>query len=302
MRVAVSGASGLIGRALVRELVFEGHDVIALQRQPAPVAAGVEGVPWPRVPSVGDGARRLAGLDALVHLAGSPIADGRWTDRRKGEIAASRGPATHQLLAALAAAGTLPRTFLCASAVGYYGACGDEPVDELSPAGTDFLSRVCVDWEVAAEEAAAWGVRVVELRTGVVLSPEGGMLARLMPFFRLGLGGPVGSGQQWLPWISLADEVGAIRTLLEFEQAVGPYNLTAPAPVRSREFAKALARVLHRPAAVALPASLVRLAFGEMGEAALLAGQRALPHKLAAIGYRFHDADLDSALASCLSR
>ncbi len=298
--MAVSGSTGLIGRRLVQELAAGGHQVTVLQRRPGPVPAGVQAAAWPQEGSAERWAECLQGLEAVVHLGGSPIAAGRWTHERKREILASRVQATGRLISALATAGVRPKAFLCASAVGYYGPCGDEPLDEGSPPGDDFLSRVCVAWEGAAADAASLGARVVHLRTGVVLAPEGGMLARLMPFFRLGLGGPVGSGRQWLPWISLEDEVAAIRMLMERADASGPYNLTAPQPVTSRSFARQLGQALRRPSAMPLPAAVVRLAFGEMGEAVLLSGQRALPRRLQDLGFSFRDADLRAALDACL--
>ncbi len=301
MRVAVSGASGLIGRRLLLELRAGGHQAIALLRRPGPAPDGAVKAVWPQA-APGDWQDALREAEAVVHLAGSPIAAGRWTASRKREIVASRVQGTERLIDGLRAAGARPRAFLCASAVGYYGPCGDGPVDEGSPAGADFLGRVCVAWEGAAQGAQELGARVVSLRTGVVLAPDGGMLARLLPFFRLGMGGPVGSGRQWIPWISLDDEVAAIRWLLEQEDAKGPHNLTAPEPVTSREFAGALGRALHRPAALPLPAALVRLLFGEMGDAVLLSGQRALPGRLAAAGFEFRHREIDAALAACLGR
>ena len=289
MRVAVSGSHGLIGGRLLAEMRKAGHEVTVLQRAPGPVQ--------PDARSAG----AFADIDAVVHLAGSPIAAGRWTARRKREILDSRAAGTRRLVEALAGGGARPRVFISASAVGYYGPCGDEALDEQSPPGRDFLAGVCVAWEDAALGAAqALRARVVHLRTGVVLSAEGGMLARLMPFFRLGLGGPVGSGRQWLPWISLDDEARAIMALLQREDAAGAYNLCAPAPVRSAEFAHALGRVLRRPAALPLPSAAVRLMFGEMGEAVLLAGQRALPRRLEDSGFTFRQGEIDAALRHCL--
>ncbi len=302
MYVAVSGAGGLIGGRLVRELLAGGHEVTVLQRREAAVPQGAGSTLLPRADGDMAALAGLGDLDAVVHLAGSPIAAGRWTARRKLEIAQSREDLTRRLIAALERAGVRPRAFLSASAVGYYGPCGDEPVDEAQPPGDDFLAKVCVAWEEAALGAADLGARVVRLRTGVVLAGAGGMLGRLRPFFRLGLGGPVGSGRQWLPWISLDDEIGAIRMLLEEPDAEGAYNLTAPRPVRGREFARALGEAMHRPSAFPLPAPLVRLAFGEMGESVLLAGQRAMPRRLEAQGYRFRHPELDVALRSVLSR
>lgn len=300
MRVAVSGAGGLIGGALVRALRAGNDEVLVLQRRPTPVPQGVRATPWPVSGGDPRWAEGLRGIDAIVHLAGSPIAAGRWNAATKAEILASRQRATQALIQDLHRAGVRPQAFLCASAVGYYGPSGDEPLDEASPPGQDFLARVCVAWERAAEGASVLGARVVRLRTGVVLAPGGGMLARLLPFFRLGLGGPVGSGRQWLPWIALEDEVEIIRTLLNTPDAEGAFNLTAQAPVRSQEFARVLGRVLHRPAALPLPAPLVRLAFGEMGEAVLLSGQRALPRHLLALPYRFRQEDLAETLAACV--
>ncbi len=301
MHVAVSGAGGLIGGRLVGELLSCGHEVTVLRRSGSSVPQGVHSSAWPQAVDDLHAVSCLRGVDAVVHLAGSPIAAGRWTARRKLEIAQSREGLTRRLVAALGRGGIRPAAFICASAVGYYGPCGDLPLDEESPPGEDFLAGVCVAWEGAALGAAELGARVVRLRTGVVLAGAGGMLARLTPFFRLGLGGPVGSGRQWLSWISIDDEVGAIRWLLERPDAEGAYNLTAPSPVRGQEFARALGRAMHRPAAMPLPAPLVRLAFGEMGEAVLLAGQRALPRRLEGQGYRFRHPDLDAALGSALA-
>lgn len=297
MQVVVTGGHGLIGGALTAELLRRGHRVVALGRHAGPGPAGATSV----LLGSADAPGALRDAEAVVHLAGSPIAAGRWTQARKQEILNSRTAGTDRLIAALGEAGARPAAFLGASAVGYYGDAGDRPLDESSPAGEDFLADVCRRWEAAEARAAALGARVVHLRTGVVLAPDGGLLGRLLPVFRLGLGGPVGSGEQWLPWISLADEVEAILALLALRDAQGPYNLCAPSPVRSREFAQELGRALGRPARLRLPAALVRLGFGEMGDAVLLSGQRALPRRLEAAGFGFRHTSLRDAIAACLA-
>jgi len=302
VHVAVSGSGGLIGRAAVAALRAGGDDVTLLQRRSSPSPSGLRTVVWPDAAHDPDAARRLAGVDAVLHLAGSPIAAGRWTAAVKREIRLSRVDATKALIEVLGAAGARPRAFVCASAVGYYGDRGDEELDERSAPGDDFLAQVCRAWEEAAQGAEGLGARVVRLRTGVVLAREGGMLARLLPFFRAGLGGPVGSGRQWLPWIDLEDEVGAILALLRDPDAQGPFNLAAPEPVRSRSFAQALGRTLGRPAFLTLPGAAVRAVFGEMGAAVLLGGQRALPQRLLATGYRFRRSAIEDALRHALGQ
>jgi uncharacterized protein (TIGR01777 family) len=307
MRVLITGGSGLIGRAAAAALAAQGHEVVVLSRDPERVGelpAGVRAARWDGRTAAGWEPLLAAG-SAVLNLAGEGIAAGRWTAERKRRIRASRLDAGRAVAAAVrqaAAAGRAPAVVLQASAVGFYGDAGDREVDEEQPppaAGSDFLAEVAVAWEASTEEVEALGVRRVALRTGVVLDRGGGALAKLLPPFRLGLGGPLGSGRQWLPWIHMADEVGAIRFLLATATARGPFNLCAPEPVTNRDFGRALGRQLHRPSVLPVPAPALRLALGELA-VALLHGQRALPRRLLAAGYRFRFPDLPAALADLL--
>ncbi len=298
-RVVVSGASGLVGGALVAFLTAGGHTVQPLvRRRPHP---GSDEIGWD--PLAGEiEAQRLEGCDAVVHLAGASVAAGRWSAERKGVIRDSRVRSTHVLSEALAKLRSPPRAFICASAVGYYGSRGDEPLDEQAAAGTGFLAETCTAWEGACAAARAAGIRVVNLRVGTVLARDGGALRAMLPAFSWGLGGPVGSGRQYLSWIALDDLVGAIHFLLFREDVRGPVNATAPHPVTNRAFARTLGRVLHRPAITPLPAAVVRTLFGEMGTALLLSGARVLPAALQSAGFRFLCEDLESALRWELGR
>ena len=299
MRVAVTGASGMVGRALCRALQAEGHGVLAVTRGEAP--PGTQRVAWRGAESAGSAwAAPLRDAEAVVHLAGSSIASGRWTPARKREILQSRERATRTLIAALQEQGAHPKAFVSMSAVGYYGMDPERTFTEEDPPGEDFLARVCALWEDAALGAKALRSRVALLRLGVVLSGDGGMLARLMTPYRLGLGGPVGSGRQWVSWIAQEDVVGLILHALSDPSAEGPINATSPKPVRNREFAQALGAALHRPAALPLPAFAVRLAFGEMGETVLLSGQRVLPGGALSLGYRFRAESIGEALRGIL--
>jgi uncharacterized protein (TIGR01777 family) len=292
VKIAITGSSGLIGTALLPALRDDGHPVVRLVRRP-PSGAGE--VQW-------DPARRrldpavLADVDAVINLAGTGIGDKRWSDERKREIVASRVDSTETVAAALAAAEPRPRALLSGSAVGYYGDTGDRPVDETAPAGAGFLAHVARVWEEATAAAADAGVRVVHLRTGLVCA-KGGLLGRLVPLVKLGGGVPVGSGEQYWPWISLADEVGAIRHLLAHDEVSGPVNLTGPEPLTNRAFTRVLAHVLHRPALpVAVPRVALRLALGEFADEGIVAGQRALPRVLQASGYDFRHRTAEQAL------
>jgi uncharacterized protein len=296
--VAITGATGFIGSALVDALRTGGYTVRRLvrserQRRPGdvvwdPAAGRLD-------PSV------LDSVDAVIHLAGEPIAQ-RWTPEIKRRIRESRVRGTELLAAAIASGARPPRVFVSGSAMGIYGNRGDEELDETSALGRDFLADVATEWEAAAEPAVRAGVRVVKVRTGLVLSPRGGALAKLLLPFRMGAGGRVGSGRQWVSWIGLDDAVGAIVHALRTEALAGPVNLAAPGPVTNAELTETLARVLRRPAVVPVPAFLVRLAFGEMGEATLLASQRMRPRRLLESGYRFHYPALESALRHELGR
>jgi uncharacterized protein (TIGR01777 family) len=299
VQVAVTGATGMIGRSLVGELLAQGHEVLAVTRGEAPL--GTLGVRWQGAATEGSTwAEPLRNADAIVHLAGSSLAAGRWSESRKREILESRECATNVLVEGLRAQGARPNAFLSMSAVGYYGMDPERTFTEDDAAGSDFLAQVCAAWEQAAAGAAGFGARVAFLRAGVVLSRSGGMLSRLKAPFQLGLGGPVGSGRQWLSWISQADAVGLILHALGDERAAGPINLTAPAPVHNLEFAKALGKVLRRPAALPLPAAAVRLLFGEMGETVLLSGQRVYPRRALELGYTFRHPEIGGALSAAL--
>ena len=295
--IAVTGATGLIGTALVTQLRTRGHTVrrvLHSQRsaEPGDVVWSADMGPVP--PSA------LEGADAVIHLAGEPVAH-RWTDDRKRAIRNSRVRSTELLADAVRAMRTKPAVFLSGSAIGYYGDRGDDLLDESSVPGRGFLADVCVDWERAAAPIADAGVRVVMLRTGVVLSPNGGALGRLLPIFRLGGGGPIGSGRQWMSWISLTDHVRAMEHALHTESLHGPVNLVAPNPVTNADFATILGRVLSRPAIVPVPAFALELLYGEMARATLLAGQRVVPKALSAAGFAFETPTLEGALRTELT-
>ena len=292
MRVIISGASGLIGSALSSELRTGGHEVVALVRRPA---AGAHEIQWD--PAKGElDAEALAGAHAVVHLAGAGIGDHRWTDEYKREVLESRTKGTTLIAEKIAASSQRPPVLLSGSAIGFYGASDDRELDESSPAGTGFLADVCVQWEAATAAAAEAGVRVAHLRTGIVLTQQGGALKKMLPLFKLGVGGKFGNGRQWMSWISLPDEVSAILHLLDHD-VHGAVNLTAPAPVQGGEFATTLGKVLHRPAKVPVPAFGPKLLLGsELADALLFTGQRVLPKVLQQSGYTFQHATLTAAL------
>ena len=296
MKIAVTGASGLIGSALVPALRADGHEVVRLVRR-APSAP--DEVRWDPAGGTVDRAG-LSGVQAGIHLAGAGVGEHRWTDSYKRVIRDSRVDGTRTFAAALAALDPLPSVLLSGSAIGYYGDTGDRAVDESAPAGSDFLARVCVDWEASTAAAEAAGIRVVHLRTGLVMSPQGGALQRMLPLFRLGVGGKLGSGRQYWSWISLDDEVGAIRHLLTAEQTSGPVNLTAPTPVTNAEFTRALAQVVHRPAVLPAPAFALKAVLGEFSHD-VLGSQRVLPRALEASGYAFAEPELVPALRSTVA-
>ena len=298
MRVAITGSTGLIGTALAASLRQDGAEVIRLVRsQPG----SAQEVRWdPLAARGGLDPAVLSGTDAVVHLAGAPIASGRWTDARKQELRASRVASTDGLVAAMTSAAVPPPVLLAGSAIGWYGDTGDREVDETAPAGNGFLPGLVRDWEAAAAAAVATGIRVVNLRSGIVLSARGGTLARLAPVFRLGLGARLGAGGQYVSWISLTDEVRAIRFLLDQAQISGPVNVTAPQPVTNAELTAALASAVGRPALLRVPAGLLRAGLGELsGE--LLAGARVRPARLQQAGFTFRHPDLRSALAAELA-
>ncbi len=294
MKIVVSGASGLIGSALVPALGAAGHEVIRLVRRPAGTPDEVE---WDPAAGTIDRAR-LSGVQAFVNLSGANL-DQRWTDRAKREILESRTTTT--ALLATVAAELEPRaaTLVCAGGAGIYGDRGDETVTEASDPGSGFLAEVMIQTEAAAQPAHDAGVRVVNFRQGIVLSRRGGALRRMLPFFRFGAGGPVGNGKQWWSWVAISDVVTAYRFALESDIS-GPVNLVAPNPVTSRQFAQALGRAIRRPAVLPAPAFAVKLLFGEKGEEVLLFGQRALPARLLDAGFSFEAPTIDLGMARAL--
>ncbi len=297
MRVVVSGSSGLIGRSLLPALRARGDEVTALVRRPP----GAGEARWdPATGSIDAGA--LEGAGAVVNLAGVGIGDKRWSADRRLEIRSSRVLATTLLARTMAELAHPPTVLVNASAVGFYGDRGDEELTEASAGGRGFLAEVCAAWEDATAPAAHGGVRVVRLRSGVVLSAQGGALARQLPLFRLGVGGRLGNGRQWLSWISLADEVRAILRALDDPALEGPVNATAPEPVTNRAFTGALGRALHRPSVFAVPGFALRVALGpDLASEMVLAGQRVLPTKLTASGFTFDHDRIEAALADVVS-
>jgi uncharacterized protein len=281
MRVAVTGASGLIGTRLSSALRARGDEVVGISLRSGPPSADA-----------------LACCDAVVHLAGEEVAQ-RWTDQARERIRSSRVDGTRGLVQAIAGAEPRPRVLVSASAVGYYGHRGDERLDEDAAPGDDFLAQVCVGWEREANAAAEAGVRVVTVRTGVVLDKSGGALAKMLPPFRLGVGGPVAGGRQYLPWIHIDDLVGIYLAAVDNEDWSGPVNAAAPEPVTNAEFSKALGRALHRPAIAPVPALAIRLLYGDMAEI-VTEGQRAIPARAQQLGYTYAHPDLDEALADAL--
>ncbi|WP_182357592.1 TIGR01777 family oxidoreductase [Tomitella gaofuii] len=290
MRVAIAGSSGLIGTALAARLRAEGHRVLRLVRRPA---RGDDEIPWSPATDHLDAAQ-LDGVDAVVNLCGVGIGDRRWTGARKQLIRDSRVEPTGVIARAAAAAG-IP-ALINAGAVGYYGDTGDRVVDESSPAGSGFLAGVCVDWESAASAAVDAGMRVVTCRSGVVLAPRGGMLAPLKRLYSLGLGGRLGSGHQYMSWVSLDDEIRAMMFLLRNPDARGPVNITGPAPVTNTQFNAALGRRLHRPTPWIVPAPALRAVLGEFASEGVLTGQRAIPRELERLGFDFQHATIGQAL------
>jgi hypothetical protein len=298
MKILVTGSTGLIGSALAQHLSGEGHTVIRLLR--ARARPGEKGILWDIQMGTLD-PQPLEGLDAVVHLAGENIAAGRWTLTRKAIIRDSRVKGTRLLSETLGRLTQPPKVLVCASAMGYYGDRGDELLTEDSASGSGFLAELCREWEAASEPAAARGIRVVHLRIGLVLSAEGGALKQMLPPFKLGVGGRLGNGKQYMSWIALDDLVGVIEHALTHDTLVGPANAATPHPVTNLEFTKTLGRVLGRPAVFPVPSFAVRLLFGEMGDALLLSSARLEPARLAASGFVFRYPQLEDALR-CLLR
>lgn len=298
MKILITGGTGLIGRRLCKALLAEGYELTVLSRTPDSVAE-----------KCGAAVRAIGSLnewqpsqtfDAVINLAGEPIVDQRWTEKRKQMLWDSRIALTEELVRRIAAAERKPAVLLSGSAIGYYGGRGDEALDETSSAGSDFPAQLCIAWEAAARKAEDFGVRVCLQRTGLVLNPEGGLLGRMLPPFRLGMGTRVGDGKQWMSWIHIEDCVTIMMRLLRDGQTRGPYNVTAPQPATNAEFTRTLASVLHRPAPFVAPAALLKLSMGESASL-LLEGQRVLPKRLESAHYRFLFPELRSALENLLN-
>ncbi len=300
MKILLTGSHGLIGSALAPALTAQGHRIVRLVRVPSTPSPG--DAAWD--PATGQIADRapLEGVDAVIHLAGENVAAGRWTPARKARIRDSRVQGTRLLAETLTHLSRPPAVLLCASAVGYYGDRGDEILREGSPPGTGFLAEVTRDWEAAAEPARRAGIRVVHFRIGAVLSRAGGLLPRVLPIFRLGLGGPLGSGRQYMSWIAIDDLVNAVLHLLARDGLTGPVNMVAPAPVTNREFTQTLGRVLSRPTPFPVPPIALRVLFGEMADDALMSSARVEPAKLLESRFTFRFPDLEQALRALLHR
>lgn len=296
MRIAITGASGLIGTALTPFLTAQGHTVVPISRRALP-----GGIRWD--PAAGRlDARSFEGLDAVIHLAGENIADQRWSAARKAALVSSRVGPTRLLAQTLAGLADPPRVLISASAIGIYGDRGDEILTEAATTASDFLGSLGTAWEAAAEPARTAGIRVVHPRFGIVLSREGGALAKMLPTAELGVGGPLGNGRQWMSWIALDDALGVLQHLLVHQEITGPVNAVSPESVRNAEFAKTLGRVLGRPALLPVPALALKLLFGEMADAALLASSRVAPAVLEQSGYTFRYPNLEVALRHLLGK
>lgn len=313
MNILMTGATGLVGTALVKEFTGEGHTVIRLTRPGGKKQSGnaprVVDMPWePRasgksgegaaLPGIGE--RQAAEIDAVINLAGASIGGGRWTAERKAELRSSRIETTRALVSALAKMKKRPRVMISASAIGYYGNRGDELLTENSEAGRGFLAEVAKEWESEAERAEAVGIRVLRMRFGIILSKDGGALPQMMLPFKFGAGGRLGSGRQWMSWITLADVVRIVRRAVDDDAMKGAVNVVAPGAVRNGEFTKVLAKVMRRPAFFAAPAFVLRTVMGEMADALLLGGQRVAPQKMRDNGYEFLHAGLAEALTAVL--
>jgi uncharacterized protein (TIGR01777 family) len=297
MKVVIAGGTGFLGGALAERLTADGCDVIVLSRRAAsPVRGRV--VVWTPDGDVDAWASELDGADAVVNLAGESLAGRRWSKTHKQTILDSRVRATRSLVAAIGGASRPPAVFISGSAVGYYGPLGDELAVETTPPGSDFLAQVCRQWEAEANHAASSRTRVVSIRTGLALERDGGALPAMLPPFKFGVGGPVGSGRQYWPWIHRSDWIDLVRWAIQTDATSGPLNATAPAPVRNIEFAHALGRALRRPAFMPAPSFALRLMLGEMADALLLSGQRAVPAKAGTLGFPFKYSQLDDALAA----
>jgi uncharacterized protein len=294
MKILISGASGLVGSSLVESLFERGHTIRPLQRH--------KEKSWGRLWNTDelDAAANPEPFDAVIHLAGENVASGRWTAARKEKILRSRVDGTWELVDYISQLNKKPKVLICASATGYYGNCGDTIVDEQSPLGSGFLAEVCRQWEETAAKAGLAGIRVVNTRFGMILSPRGGALHKMLPPFRLGLGGVVGNGEQYISWISIRDLTEIVQFIIDHDSLSGPVNVVTPTPVTNRDFTRTLGKALNRPTIMPAPAFLVRLLFGEMADEMLLNSTRAMPTRLLEAGYRFQDVDLGRTLLSCI--
>ncbi len=304
MKIVITGGTGFLGSALAESLTEAGgpaglpnagHDVVSISRFAGGTYKGVRHVSGPA------GYSEIDGADAVVNLAGAGVADARWTPARKEVLLNSRVAVTRAVVAACAHASVKPRVLISGSAIGYYGSSLSERFDESSPAGADFLAQLCARWEDSARPVEADGIRCVLIRTGLVLGPNGGLLKKMAPPFKMFVGGPIGSGQQWMSWIHLDDWIGMVRLAIADDAIRGPVNLVAPSPVTNREFSHALGRALHRPSVMPLPEFAVRLMFGEMADGALLASQQVTPAVAAAHGYTFKYSSVQQALENIYS-
>ncbi len=301
--VLITGGTGLIGQALAASLTDDGHEVIVLSRNPTRTSGLPDGVRvehWDAHTAEGWG-HLIDDVDAIINLAGENIAAGRWTAKRRRRIIESRLNAGQAVVQAVKLAAHKPRVVIQASGIGYYGSCGNEEMAEGAPAGNDFLAQLAIDWEASTAQVESWGVRRAIIRTGVVLSSRGGALPKMLLPFRLFVGGRLGSGQQWLPWIHIADEVGAICLLIDNGSASGPFNLTAPNPLTNTDFGRIVGKQLRRPAFMPVPSFVLRFLFGDMATL-FLYGQRAVPQRLMQLGFTFKFPNIDSALQDILKK
>lgn len=297
MKILMSGAHGLVGKALSASLIREGHEIVRLVRRERVV--GQPEIEWH--PNQGRiDAEHLEGFDAIVHLAGESIASGRWTEEKKRKIRESRVLGTTLLSESLARLRHPPKTFVCASAIGFYGDRADELLNESSAPGTGFLSEVCIEWEEATGAAVAAGIRTIKTRFGIILAADGGALEKMLTPFKLGVGGRLGDGKQWMSWIAIEDVVGGLRYVIDNNSIKGPVNFVAPNPVTNSEFTETLGEVLSRPTVFPMPGFAARLAFGEMADALLLSSARVEPKVLVDRGYSFRHSTLKSALMHIL--
>jgi len=300
MKIVIAGATGFLGRPLVAALLADGHAVVVLSRSDRATIPGARIVAWDPQRVLSPWAIELDGADAVINLAGEPIADHRWTAARKHKIEDSRVTATRRIAAAIAESKRPPAVLVNGSGVGFYGRCGDEIVTEETGAGSDFLAGVCRRWEAQAVTASSSHTRVVCIRTGLVLAHDGGALSKMLLPFRLGLGGRLGSGRQYWPWIHRQDWIDLVRFVLRTSDAVGPINATAPAPETNAAFTKAIGRTLGRPTFAAVPGFVLRIALGEMADSLLLSGQRAVPARASQLGFTFTYPSLSLALEAVL--